>query len=609
MTSMETEASLNRAIDDAKRHYSSMFTLPTVKKTLAAVAALCIIMGVSSYTVPHSQDLIASLALGVALFVLTFAADSITTKLILRGDAIFTLRRTAVLSLFSLTFWFVFIIVGVGLSFPFGVLAWVELSLLGYAIVVTLRIVVLKATSMASIWSKGFTVLLQPTFCVTAFVVYWAGIKNGLPLQVLPYLVVSPVIALVAVLAFYGSLQRLGRAYSMDSLPLFQAFIANWVTNANTPLEIQLEKMGQDAEIEVNLLKFDGAIPIAAIIVPQVHPGPFKNIGSSLLPSLLKQEYEKHYGGAACVPLGLLGHELDLASQPQNHKVISQVIASANFVATESFASPFVRVNQSGVTASCQVFGNTVFLSFTLAPKTTEDLPQELGQYVAKEAAKLGFDHALVVNTHNCLADNLLAAEQPIGELQTTALKCLQKVALLPAKTFRSGSASIFPKEFSLKAGMGAGGITAVVIEVEKQKTVYIVIDGNNMVPGLREKIIGALDSLGFDEAEVFTTDTHAVSALVTGRRGYSPIGEVMDNELLIRYVGEAAKNAMANLESSRAGFQHLVVPQVRVIGGAQLKSLTILVDKTIQRAKQLVFPVFGLETLILLLLLIFMLK
>ena len=72
---------------------------------------------------------------------------------------------------------------------------------------------------------------------------------------------------------------------------------------------------------------------------------------------------------------------------------------------------------------------------------------------------------------------------------------------------------------------MGAGGITAIVVEVENQKTAYVVIDGNNMMPGLREKILTWLAALGFEESEVFTTDTHTVSALVTGSRGYHPVG------------------------------------------------------------------------------------
>ena len=135
--------------------------------------------------------------------------------------------------------------------------------------------------------------------------------------------------------------------------------------------------MGEDKDIEVTLLKFDSFKPKAAIIVPLVHPGPFKNIGSSLLPSLLKQGFEKEYGCATCTPLGILGHELDLASQEQNHKIISQVIDSAKFKSAADLASPSVRVTEGAATASGQIFGDTLFLSFSLAPETTEDLPQE----------------------------------------------------------------------------------------------------------------------------------------------------------------------------------------------------------------------------------------
>ena len=55
-----------------------------------------------------------------------------------------------------------------------------------------------------------------------------------------------------------------------------------------------LRRDGQTASIEVSLLKFDASKPKAAIIVPLVHPGPFKNIGSSLLPSMLKGNLKKN---------------------------------------------------------------------------------------------------------------------------------------------------------------------------------------------------------------------------------------------------------------------------------------------------------------------------
>ena len=79
---------------------------------------------------------------------------------------------------------------------------------------------------------------------------------------------------------------------------------------------------------------------------------------------------------------------------------------------------------------------------------------------------------------------------------------------------------------------MGTGGITATVVQVEKQKTAYVVIDGNNMISGLREKILAALTSAGFDESEIITTDTHTVTAIIIGqgggRRGFHPVGEAM---------------------------------------------------------------------------------
>ena len=196
--------------------------------------------------------------------------------------------------------------------------------------------------------------------------------------------------------------------------------------------------MGGDADIEVTLLKFDASKPKAAIIVPQVHPGPFKNIGSSLLPSLLKREVEKEIGGTACVPLGLLGHELDLASQTQNYKIAAQVIASAKFESQAALASPLVRVTDGAATASCQIFGDTAFLSFSLAPKTTEDLPQELGRIVEEEAKKHGIQNAVVVNCHNCLTEVIDTAEH-LDELQRAASLCLQKAVTLPTKTFRVG--------------------------------------------------------------------------------------------------------------------------------------------------------------------------
>jgi putative membrane protein len=600
-----TDDSLNHSMNSALKHYSSMFFLPKFQKAVATVAVLCIGgVGLSTFALFFSVDgLVSSLFLGVSVFAAALFADYVISKIVLGRDPIYVLRRTVALSLFCWVLWMFFIILGVAFGAFFDWLWWVKFCLLGFAAVTTFRAVVFIATSSVGFLRRLVASLLSPLLCIAPFIVFWASIDSAIPLKFLPFLVISTIAGCSFAFFFVFLVDQVGRrTYNVPSMPLFRAFMLNWVAALNAPFEALLEKLGENEDIEVTLLKFDSHKPKAAIIVPLVHPGPFKNIGSSLLPSLLKRDFEKEFGCDTCVPLGILGHELDLASQAQNQRIINQVIESAKFPASAEKATPFVKVTESFVTASCQVFGKTAFLSFTLAPKTTEDLPQELGRIVNEEAKTLGLECNIVVNAHNSINDTI--AEVPLDTLREVASICLKKAVSLPSYAFEVGSATVFPKEFSLEDGMGSGGITAVVVNVAEQKTAYVVIDGNNMVSGLREEILSALKSAGFHECEVFTTDTHAVSAVVLGRRGYHPVGEAMNHETLIRHITDVAKAAASNLESCKAGCLRLVVPKVRVIGEARLASLSLLVDNALRRAKQIVAPIFVSEGLLLILLL-----
>jgi putative membrane protein len=471
---------------------------------------------------------------------------------------------------------------------------------------------VLAATSYYSKPRQLVSGLLQPLLCSLAVGAYWitqTGSVNLLAppaLQVILYLVFAPIISFAAVTLFLNSIDKLGiTTYNLPAMNLFKAFLLNWVTNDNKALEKHLEQMGEDTDIDVNLLKFDGAKPKAAVVMPLVHPGPFKNIGSSLLPSLMKHGYEEKYSCAACTPLGILGHELDLASQAQNHRIIEQVLQKADFVASQSTASPFTRATSGTAIAGCQIFGDTAFISFSLSPQTTEDMPQELQHAVTEEAKRLGLKHAVLVNAHNSLDDEAADMNAHLEELKQAAFEALKKATALPTEQFKVGCATVYPKEFTQKQGMGAGGVTAIAVEVGSQKMVYVVIDGNNMIPHLREKIIESLTSAGFDEADVFTTDTHAVSALTTGKRGYHPVGEAMDHALLLQILNYSAKEAASNLEASKVDCIQFVVPKVRVIGEERLNSVSILIDRAITHAKKVAPIIFGVEGLLLILLLL----
>jgi putative membrane protein len=299
---------------------------------------------------------------------------------------------------------------------------------------------------------------------------------------------------------------------------------------------------------------------------------------------------EKRSGCVACVPHGLFGHELDLASQGQNLRVVNSVVDAMDFPASGAVASPFITESNGLASACCQIFGNVALLSVTLAPRTTEDMPQELGLSIRKRANELGLASCTVVNAHNSI-DGMNGMPEILGSLQAVAASCLRKAASAPRLPFEVGACAVFP-EFSLRDGMGYGGITVVTSRVRSQTAAYVVIDGNNIVSGLREKILSALRPLGVDIGEVFTTDTHSVSGLILGRRGYHPIGEVMPHEKLIDCVRQATIAALADMKRAEVGCRTISVSNVKVIGRDRLESLSLLTDRGLQRAKRAIVPI-----------------
>jgi putative membrane protein len=230
-----------------------------------------------------------------------------------------------------------------------------------------------------------------------------------------------------------------------------------------------------------------------------------------------------------------------------------------------------------------------------------EDLPQELDSFIVNEAEKQGLS-ALVIDAHNSV-QGLFNVNEAVESLRKAAVASLKRALTRERSPFEVGASKVVPKEFTVKEGMGPGGISVIVTKVRDQKAAYVTIDGNNMVSGLREGIISMLREIGIDDAEVLTTDTHMVCGVVLTERGYHPIGEAMDQEKLINYVRQATMNALDNMEPAEASWCTKIIPNVKVIGGKQIETLCLLADETARQAKKLALSLFSMAGVLLILL------
>lgn len=592
---MGSAKSLDYSIERVVKHYSSLFVLPSFRRITLLTFSACLIGGVLTIFPLTQASITLALQFSLLLFSLSAVSDLIVRYSFMRSDPVYNMRRCAALSMFSILLWFCFLLVGALLTFFFNSWSfWVALLSIGFAAVCILRLIVFSSTSFTSYWKGVGASLTQPIICLFAlfYVPYSVGYVFDNTLIV--YFLLSIPISILTASIFIRAVNNVGvETLKIPTIAVLKAFLANWMENLTAPVESLFESFGREKTIDFSLLAFKAETRVkSVVVVSSFHPGPFRNVGSSVLPFMIQKALEKKLHCVVAVPHGLFGHEFDLSSMQQNQKVLKNILDSADFTRFSSEATGFIRAQKGVASASCQIFGACAVLTLTLAPETTEDFPQEVGDFILEEASKLGLKHVVIINAHNSINDPF-DVSSAVESLKEVALDVLKKASKLKASSFEVGVAKVLPTEFSFEDGMGPGGICALMIRTGGQTCAYITIDGNNMISGLREKIFEALKKLGVDAGEVLTTDTHVVNAIIMTSRGYHPLGEAIPHEKLISYVKQVIREALSNMAPASVAWRVGEVPEVNVIGEKQIKEMSLLADEALHRAKRTAIPLF----------------
>ncbi|MEM2111299.1 MAG: DUF2070 family protein, partial [Candidatus Bathyarchaeia archaeon] len=363
-------------VDRAIGHYSSLFKLPTYMMIVIFLGAQCMITGIVTVLPlrPSFYGLFFAVFIGIFLFSLTLFADYLSNRFLLKKDLILNLRRCLFLSFSSNLVLAIFILSASLTSAYFNdPKIWIKIISFGVFASLSLRFLVFRSLSFVSLWKALISALLQPVLFLIPLLIV---LSSSLGFQ--DYLVFTLDFLMAATLALFGihlfvkSLDTLGmNSFGIASMKLFKAFLANWTEGLKEPFEEILEQLSEERNIEVSLIAFKSESRLKAlIVVPNLHPGPFKNIGSSPIPGLLQESLEKKFGCVVSVPHGISGHELDLSSQYQNEKVLKHILETAEFNVFHPFATEFLSLKCGAVTASCQIFGECILILLTLAPET-----------------------------------------------------------------------------------------------------------------------------------------------------------------------------------------------------------------------------------------------
>ncbi|KAB1197126.1 MULTISPECIES: DUF2070 family protein [Haloferax] len=368
------------------------------------------------------------------------------------------------------------------------------------------------------------------------------------------------IMCVVYSLGVYAFLQVVDRPWrrslGVSVLDFIRGFIGH-VAEGTRELEDFFEQLGQEAIVPVTVLSFrreDGSEK-ARFVLPMIHPGPMGEIGGGNFPERVARRSE----GLAFPPHATAGHDFNLVTEREVDVVLDAADAACETIEYTDEATESVRVASGDAKMLGQRFGDDAVLVSTYAPLFADDVEYAVGLSASAEARTTGLENVLLVDAHNC--NNGLQGPD-LGHVTPGSKRSFDMISAagiagdelgeLPDGALELGTAWD-ETDWIPRDGIGPLGIRVAVTDVNDQVTAYVLIDGNNMEPGLRDYIVDVLtegpDALA-DVAEVMTTDTHIVNTV----EAENQVGAAIDQDELLATIEGLVEQALSDRESVSAG-------------------------------------------------------
>jgi len=541
-----------------------VFAAPRWKNSILVTLALSLVVGAGVFNFGWRENLLAGLIL-IGIPAVLAAAFTHPLARLLQGTM--TVNRSALLAFVGAVIISVFCVVGALISFAIGWQLTISAYVMSLGAVFAFRILVLMA-----ITQKSFVRNLVPASLQTVFGALFL-LLFGVTGYVVNLVTISVVFTLGALVIIRYIDAPLRKSFGVSGMDFIRSYIAQAVEGA-PGMEDFFKKIGEAVEVPVSTLSFRTKKRLkATFVVPAVHPGPVGEIGGGNLPVRIVNNLD---GGEIFVPHGTATHDFNLVSATESLKIIEAAARAVENTLYTGNASKSIRVQRGAIKLLAQRFGNSVLFVSTLSPESTEDIEYSLGLVASAEARTQGAQDAVLIDAHNCTApyaSSMWAGTKNsfdlIDAIREASSRLMQSEPL--KSDIKLGIASRGPI-FGRDEGMGDLGIQVALVEVAGQRTAYVLVDANNMVPNLREIIVSALK---VDEAEVMTTDNHVVNSY----SGINLLGFKADNGVLLKTIIELVDEAQANLEPVRVGMNTQQANGVSVFGSQKTAQLASTVN------------------------------
>ena len=550
MSSMSSVAGLSKYIT----------TLPKTKFSIAGMILISILSGIIYFIIDVTPyPLLTEIFYGGLYTLLIIGVPSIMSGAlnqqvisILDGINV-KIKHSMFLSALSMTILCLILVIGGAISRILNVDIFLNSLLFGCVLIYGFNTLVFWSTAKIRFTKAAATGLIQPVlilamYILITFLVTDTSFMGPVILQITLKAIIAGIIFVLAIYAFITVIASpFKKNLGIGVLDLLSLFIAHMNEGSNS-LEGLFENMSEAIDTVVTFISFKTENGIKALFIsPSVHPGPLGDLGGSNMPTILSNKFDCF----TMVAHGPSTHDFNPIAVSEIDKIEDAVKNGLEKVEYSPDASKFVRYNSENANIGVQFFNEGMVILSTFAPEGSDDIEFGVGlTMMAQSRSKCNVKDSVIVDCHNSFtaeSGEVLPGNAEVFHL----IDVIDKINPNQSKnSVKIGCWHTTMDDFGKQEGIGESGLKTMIIEVENQRTAYVLFDSNNMEIGFRQEIIDATSDLEIDELEVMTTDTHTVNTI---SRGYNPVGIVKRPEI-IEYVKTSIIEAIKDLEKVEVG-------------------------------------------------------
>jgi len=550
MSSMSSVAGLSKFIK----------TLPSTDKSIITICIISIIFGMGYFESVYNYNIYLNILLGgVSGFLILGVSSILSGSLNQQGIKLFKginlkIKHSMFLSLLSMITGCIILIIGGIISFVLHLNLFLNLLLFSCVMIYGINTLVLWSTTKIGFLKSAIVGLTQPLLILAMYILVLflssdaSLFSTPLIINIIIKTIIAGIILILAIYSFISIIASpLKKNLSIGMLDLLSLFIAHMNEGSNL-LETTFEHMGESIDTIVTFISFKGKNGIKSLFIsPSVHPGPLGNLGGSNMPTILSEKFEFF----TMVAHGPSTHDFNPVSKSEIDKIESSVQRGLKNIEYNKKASIFKRYSSNNANIGVQFFNEGMVILSTFAPQGSDDIEFGVGlTMMTQSKSKCDVKDSIIVDCHNSFtpeSGEVLPGNAEVFDL----IDVINDIELAEHyNSIKVGCCANKMKTLDKQEGVGESGLKVMIVEVNSQRTAYILFDSNNMEIGFRQEIIDATSKMDIDEIEVMTTDTHSVNTL---SRGYNPIG-IEKREEIIEYVKDSINIAIDDLEEVEVG-------------------------------------------------------